>query len=73
MTIIRIVLCPKCQHRIRISTTQLPKGLYSVTFFDARDKRARTKTTHCPNCRIDLLQSETLMTLTGLAPAQLGA
>jgi hypothetical protein len=73
MTIVKTAPCPGCQHGLRVSMTQLPRGFYAVTFSDGRDKRARTKTTHCPRCRIDLFQSPTLMTLTGLEVAQLGS
>ena len=73
MVIVKTAPCPACQHGIRISIKQLPKGLYAVTFFDGRDKRARTKTTECPHCRIDLFQNLTLKTLTGLEVAQLGS
>lgn len=73
MTIVKTAPCPACQHGIRISITQLPKGLYAVTFSDGRDKRARTKTTQCPHCRTNLFQSSTLRILTGLEVAQLGS
>jgi hypothetical protein len=71
MTIVKTAPCPGCQHGIRISITQLPRGLYAVKFSDGRDKRARTTTSQCPRCRIDLFQDRTLKRLTGLDVAQL--
>ena len=73
MIIVKTAPCPGCQHGIRVSVKQLPKGLYSVTFFDGRDKSARAKTAQCPYCKIDLFQSRILKTLTGLEMAQLGS
>jgi hypothetical protein len=73
MIIVRTAPCPGCQHGIRISIKQLPKGLYAVTFSDSRDKRARIKTTQCPRCRTDLFHSHTLKALTGLDLAQLAS
>ncbi len=73
MQIVKIAPCPGCQYDIRVSVKQLPRGLYTVIFFDGRDKKGRTKTTICPHCRIDLFQSATLKMLTGLEVAQLGS
>ncbi len=73
MQIVKNAPCPSCQYDIRVSVKQLPRGLYAVIFFDGRDKRGRTQTKTCPHCRMDLFQSATLKTLTGLELAQLGS
>ena len=73
MQIVKVAPCPGCQYGIRVSVKQLPKGLYTVAFFDGHDKSARAKTTQCPRCRIDLFQTQTLKKLTGLETAQLGS
>jgi hypothetical protein len=73
MQIVKVAPCPGCQYGIRVSVKQLPRGLYTVTYFDGHDKTARHKTTLCPRCRLDLFQSGILKTLTGLETAQLGS
>ncbi len=73
MVLVKNVPCPNCQHGIRVTVKQLPKGMYLVTFFDGRDKNARVRTTHCPYCKIDLFQAGVMKTLTGLEIAQLAS
>jgi hypothetical protein len=73
MQIVKVAPCPGCQYSIRVSVKRLPKGLYTVAFFDGHDKNARAKTTQCPRCKTDLFQSGILKTLTGLETAQLSS
>ena len=72
MVIVKTAACPRCQHSIKVSVKQLPKGIYAVLFFDGRDKNAKIKITQCPACKADLFQSSILKTMTGLESPQLG-